>query len=22
HYTGVPKNIAEDIISKANGELN
>ena len=22
HYTGVPKNIAEGIISKANGELN
>ena len=22
HYTGVPKNIAEEIISKSNGELN
>jgi elongation factor G len=22
HYTGVPKNIAEGIISKTNGELN
>ena len=22
HYIGVPKNIAEEIISKSNGELN